>query len=56
MDLFSNANDDKKYQPLAERMRPKTLSDFAGQEKILRGTLEEIVAYTTANAKILYGL
>ena len=36
MDLFSNVNDDR-YKPLAERMRPQTLADFAEQTEILRG-------------------
>ena len=38
MDLFSAAQvaENKKNQPLAERMRPQTLKDFCGQEKILK--------------------
>ena len=32
-DLFTNLHEDKK--PLAERMRPKTLDDFVGQQHIL---------------------
>ena len=55
MDLFSNVNDDKKYQPLAERMRPKTLSDFAGQEKILRGVLGKMISEGQTPSLIFYG-
>lgn len=42
MDLFGNENtikehtkDQAKFQPLAERMRPKTLDDFAGQNHLI---------------------
>lgn len=55
MDLFSNVNDNKKYQPLAERMRPQTLSDFAGQEKILRGTLGKMIAQGQTPSLIFFG-
>jgi len=55
MNLFSNVNDDKKYQPLAERMRPQTLSDFAGQEKILRGALGKMIAEGQTPSLIFFG-
>lgn len=55
MDLFSSVNDDKKYQPLAERMRPQTLADFAGQEKILRGTLGKMIAQGQTPSLIFFG-
>ena len=55
MDLFSNINDDKKYQPLAERMRPQTLADFAGQEKILRGTLGKMISQGQTPSLIFFG-
>jgi len=42
LDLFGNENTTKqntksqvKFQPLAERMRPKTLDDFAGQKHLI---------------------
>ncbi|MBQ6006252.1 MAG: replication-associated recombination protein A [Selenomonadaceae bacterium] len=54
MDLFS-VNDDKNYQPLAERMRPKTLADFAGQEKILRGALGKMIAQGQTPSLIFFG-
>ena len=55
MDLFSNVNDDKKYQPLAERMRPQILRDFAGQEKILRGALGKMIAEGQTPSLIFFG-
>lgn len=55
MDLFSNVNEDKSYQPLAERMRPKTLQDFAGQEKILRGALGKMIIQGQTPSLIFYG-
>lgn len=54
MDLFDTV-DDKKYQPLAERMRPQTLSDFAGQEKILRGALGKMIAEGQTPSLIFFG-
>ncbi|RKY87749.1 hypothetical protein DRQ11_05410, partial [candidate division KSB1 bacterium] len=38
MDLFESTRKgekDKRYQPLADRVRPKTLDEFIGQEHIL---------------------
>jgi putative ATPase len=37
MDLFEsvNAQTQRSNQPLAERMRPRTLSEFVGQEHLL---------------------
>ena len=55
MDLFSGVNEDSSYKPLAERMRPKTLADFAGQEKILRGTLGKMIAEGQTPSIIFYG-
>lgn len=34
-DLLSQVNDGQNYQPLADRMRPKVLADYIGQEHIL---------------------
>ncbi|MBO4780247.1 MAG: replication-associated recombination protein A, partial [Selenomonadaceae bacterium] len=53
MDLFSNVEDN--YKPLADRMRPKTLRDFAGQEKILRGALGKMIAAGQIPSLIFYG-
>ena len=55
MDLFSTIEDDKSYKPLAERMRPKTLADFAGQEKILRGVLGKMISEGQTPSLIFYG-
>ena len=55
MDLFSSVNDDKKFQPLAERMRPQTLADFAGQEKILGGALGKMIAEGQTPSLIFFG-
>lgn len=35
MDLFDQALEDKQHAPLADRMRPRTLDEFVGQEHIL---------------------
>jgi putative ATPase len=42
LDLFGNENtikdktkDQAKFQPLAERMRPRILDDFAGQKHLI---------------------
>jgi putative ATPase len=36
MDLFSRAAErDRRGQPLAERMRPRTLAEFVGQPQLL---------------------
>lgn len=53
MDLFSNVED--SYKPLADRMRPKTLRDFAGQEKILRGALGKMIAAGQIPSLVFYG-
>ncbi|MBR0059870.1 MAG: AAA family ATPase, partial [Selenomonadaceae bacterium] len=54
MDLFSRVNDDE-FKPLAERMRPKTLADFAGQENILRGVLGKMIAQGQTPSLIFFG-
>ena len=55
MDLFDNINDDKKFLPLAERMRPKTLRDFVGQAAILRGALGRMIAEGQTPSLIFFG-
>lgn len=35
MDLFSVSMDEKKFAPLAQRMRPRNLEEFVGQEHIV---------------------
>lgn len=55
MDLFSSVNENSGYKPLAERMRPKTLADFVGQEKILRGVLGKMIAGGQTPSLIFFG-
>ena len=53
MNLFESV-DDKKFQPLAEKLRPQTLKDFAGQEKILN-TLGKMINDGRIFSMIFYG-
>jgi len=55
MDLFSRVNDEASYKPLAERMRPQTLADFAGQTEILRGALGKMIAAGQTPSLIFFG-
>ena len=52
---MDSVNDEKKYQPLAERLRPRTLADFSGQEKILRGGLGKMIAQGQTPSLIFFG-
>lgn len=53
MNLFE-IMEDKSFRPLAEKMRPQSLSDFVGQEKILRG-LSKMIDAGKIPSMILYG-
>ena len=57
MNLFSAAEEleNKKNQPLAERMRPQKLEDFFGQEEILRGSLGKMIATGQMPSMIFFG-
>ena len=55
MDLFDRVNDDASYKPLAERMRPQTLTDFAGQAEVLRGALGKMIASGQVPSLIFFG-
>lgn len=59
MDLFSfmNTNEQEKTAPLAERMKPKTLSDFIGQMHILGEgkLLRRMILADKMSSIILYG-
>ena len=55
MDLFDSVNDDKNFQPLAERMRPKTLRDFAGQAAVLNGALGKMISQGQTPSLIFFG-
>ena len=50
MNLF----DDTDYQPLAEKMRPQSLTDFVGQEKIMR-VLGKMIKENRIPSMIFYG-
>lgn len=56
MDLFSAAEfaENKKNQPLAEKMRPQNLNDFAGQEKIF-GSLKKMISAGNLPSIIFFG-
>ena len=56
MDLFSAAEvaENKKNQPLAERMRPQTLKDFFGQEKIFN-LLQKMIESRNLPSMIFFG-
>ena len=53
MNLFESV-DDKKFLPLAEKLRPQTLKDFAGQENILN-TLGKMINDGKIFSMIFYG-
>ncbi len=57
MNLFeaTEISEGKNYQPLAEKMRPQKLSDFVGQEKILRGALGRMIEQGKIPSMIFYG-
>ena len=57
MNLFSAAEEleNKKYQPLAERMRPQKLEDFVGQEEILQGSLGKMILAGQIPSMIFFG-
>ena len=56
IDLFAAANDaeNKKNQPLAEKLRPQNLADFVGQEKIA-GSLSRMIAEGRIPSMIFFG-
>lgn len=57
MDTFSLFEDTKKYAPLADRVRPKTLEEFVGQEHIIKkgGAIERAIKTGTLGSCIFYG-
>jgi putative ATPase len=57
MDNFSLFNDTKKYAPLADRVRPTSLSEFVGQEHIIKkgGVVEKAILSGTLGSCIFYG-
>ncbi|MFA6809386.1 MAG: replication-associated recombination protein A [Eubacteriales bacterium] len=57
MDLFSAAFDSNKYAPLAERMRPRNLNEYLGQDNILGPgkLLRRAIEADRLSSIILYG-
>ena len=57
MNLFSAAEEaeNKKNQPLAERMRPQKLEDFVGQEEVLQGSLGKMILSGQIPSMIFFG-
>ena len=56
-DLFASVQADPSTRPLADRMRPKTLSDVVGQEHLTDGggALERMVANRRMRSMVLWG-
>ena len=48
--------DVKKFQPLAERMRPRNLSEFIGQRDVIKGYLYKMIEAGQVPSLIFYGL
>ena len=57
MDLFDFNKDNDSLKPLAERMRPRTLDEFIGQEKIIgkNTLLRRAVTANKLGSCIFYG-
>lgn len=57
MDLFDARLEDKQHAPLAERMRPRTLDEFTGQDKILGAgkLLRRAITADQLSSVIFYG-
>ena len=58
MDLFSTVAEDSKqnFQPLAERMRPRSLKEFIGQRDVIKGYLYKMIESGQVPSLIFYGL
>ncbi len=56
MDLFSVSAEEKIFQPLAERMRPRNLNEFAGQRDVIKGYLRKMIESGQVPSLIFYGL
>lgn len=57
MNLFSAAEEaeNKKNQPLAEKMRPQNLEDFVGQAEIFKGSLGKMISAGQIPSMIFFG-
>ena len=58
MNLFemSTEEDKKIFQPLAERMRPRNLNEFVGQQEIIKSYLGKMIESGNMPSMIFYGL
>ena len=58
MNLFSAAEvaENKKNQPLAERMRPQKIEDFVGQEEIFQSSLGKMISEGQIPSMIFFGM
>ena len=58
MDLFSTAAEEfeQNFQPLAERMRPRSLNEFVGQRDVIKGYLRRMIEAGQVPSLIFYGL
>ncbi|NLC71399.1 MAG: replication-associated recombination protein A [Desulfuromonadaceae bacterium] len=57
MDLFEHINDHQEATPLAERMRPASLDEMVGQEKLIGpdGVVRRLIETGQLSSLILYG-
>ena len=58
MNLFDleSKEDERSFQPLAERMRPRNLSEFVGQRDVIKGYLRRMIEIGQVPSMIFYGL
>ncbi|MEX0618195.1 MAG: replication-associated recombination protein A [Pseudohongiellaceae bacterium] len=57
MDLFTDVTEESAYRPLAARMRPRTLSEFVGQDHVLAPgkPLFEAISHNALHSMIFWG-
>ena len=58
MNLFDieTTEETKTFKPLAERMRPRNLSEFVGQRDVIKGYLRQMIESGQVPSLIFYGL
>ena len=58
MNLFDleSKEEERSFQPLAERMRPRNLSEFVGQRDVIKGYLRRMIEIGQVPSMIFYGL
>ncbi|MBR1398490.1 MAG: replication-associated recombination protein A [Selenomonadaceae bacterium] len=52
----NNKNSQREFQPLAERMRPRNLDEFIGQQNVIKGSLRRMIEAGNMPSMIFYGL